>query len=96
METALNIFRRLLIIVGLIVLAIYGIYWLMFLPYILMALTTPKGWMLWVDGSGPDGIAGPIFLWFLVLMNPATVIYLLTKVRNRANNKTVGVPHVDL
>ena len=83
-------------IVALIVLTIYGVYWLMFLPYILMALTTPKGWMLWFDGSGPDGIAGPIFLWFLVIMNPAIVIYLLNKVRNRADNKSSGVLHVDL
>ncbi|MFM5916053.1 MAG: hypothetical protein ACKOOL_00800, partial [Novosphingobium sp.] len=96
MEAALKGVRRLGSILGLALFAIYALYWLMALPYLALALATNGGWKLWFDGSGPDGIAGPIFMWFLVLVNPATIFYLATKSRSRVPARNPGVTNVEL
>ena len=96
MEAALKGLRRLGLILGLVLFVIYGFYWLMFVPYLALALATTGGWKLWFDGSGPDGAAGPIFMWFLVLLNPATIIYLATKFRSRNPDRNSGVTNVEL
>ena len=96
MEAAVKLLRAVTKLVGFVLFAVYFLYWIMFAGYISLALTTPGGWRLWFDASGVDGLAGPLFLWFLVLFNPATIALLYIKLRKRFAHSNSGVSNVEL
>ncbi len=55
---------------------VYLLFWLSFMALIIFGITrNPLGLDdLLFSTSGPDGIAGPLFLWLLILFNPITLI----------------------
>ena len=91
METVVKVVGRLALVMGGLLFAIYSFYWLMFLPYMISALTINGGWRLWFDIGTREGIAAPVFLWFLTLMNPITIVLLYAKVQQRRTSQNSGV-----
>ena len=96
METAVRFFWAVTKIVGLVLFAVYFLYWIMFLAYIAAAAGTPGAWKLWFEASGPDGAAGPLFLWFLMLINPATIVLVYMKLRRSPAQSNSGVSNAKL
>ena len=96
METVMRALRLTAKLFGLALLAIYLIYWFMFSGYLALVPSTPGAWRLWFDTSGVDGLAGPLFLWFLTLVNPFTLALLYFKLRRRPAKSHSGASNADL
>ena len=90
----MKVLRKIALVVSLGFFLIYSLYWLMFLPYFGFAIATPEGRQLWTSSAGPDGIAGPIFMWTLVLLNPVIIVIFVAKIRRRRAARPTGAPHV--
>lgn len=86
----MTIARRILLFAGAAVFAVYALYWLMFSSYMIQALTMPGGWRLWFDTGSQEGVAGPLFLWFLTIFNPFTIAFIYAKWRKRRTDQNAG------
>ena len=58
--------------------SIYALFWFSFMAFVAVGFASnpSEGVELFYSADGPDGIAGPLFLWFLILANPIILLAL--------------------
>lgn len=57
---------------------LYFLFWFSFMAFVAVgfAWNPSEGLKLFYSADGPDGIAGPLFLWFLIFANPIILLAL--------------------
>jgi hypothetical protein len=71
---------------------IYLLFWISFMSFVIVGLTgnLQEAVKLFYQTDGPDGITGPLFLWFLVIANPIVLFILWRRWFVKGKNNLKG------